>query len=180
MTTLTQRHPLTRNAAIAFGGSIALALSAQLALPLTPVPVTFQTMMLLVLAIFTSPGVAASAAVMYLIEGALGIPVFAEFSGGLMYLLGPTGGYLLAFPVAVFVGSMIAYNKNSFWRILLAGLVMTVITLIAGTLFLSHFVGITAAITLGVAPFVLTEIIKVLAVAFGVSAPKRLSTKKSA
>ncbi len=157
---------------IALGGSLLLAASAHLEIPLLLVPVTFQTMALLVLAVLLGPQLACAATVAYLIEGFLGAPVFASTTTS------ATLGYLVVFPVAAFIAGRIAEERN-FYRILLAGVVSALIVLTAGTLFLVPLLGLHKAFTLGFAPFVLIEVIKVLAVASGVSLSTRLS-KKSA
>ena len=77
-------------------GSILLALSSKIQIPLTPVPVTLQTMVLLVMSMFLGWRGALGATILYLFQGAAGLPVFAHGSG-IIYLFGPTGGYLFGF-----------------------------------------------------------------------------------
>ena len=176
MTTLTQDHTFSRTLIKVVAGSMLLALSAQLSLPLLPIPVTFQTMALLVLAIFFGPRLAAFAALAYLAEGAAGLPVFANWTGGAHILVSVVGGYLLALPAAAWIAGFIA-QKRSFGRILLAGLSSSLLILAVGSLFLSYFVGFHLAFNLGFKPFILIEIIKVLAVAGGFSLSNNFSKK---
>ncbi len=94
-----------RSAGIAVAGSVFVAACAHISLPLffTPVPLTLQDFAVLVLGLLLPPGLAAATLGAYLVEGALGLPVFApapHLSTGLAHLLGPTGGYLLAYVVA--------------------------------------------------------------------------------
>lgn len=178
ITTTIARPTLTRSLLIVLASSIALAVSAQLSIPLLPVPVTLQTMLLLVLAVFLGPQLTFFAALAYLVEGAIGIPVFANFSGGLPILLGVTGGYLLALPFAGFVAGWVA-QKRSFSRVLGAGVLSTLIILTSGTLFLSHFLGLHLAFAFGCKPFIIIEMIKVLAVAVGVALSNRLLKKSN-
>jgi biotin transport system substrate-specific component len=94
-----------RPAGIVFAGSLFAAICAHIALPLffTPVPLTLQPFAILLLGLLLSPRMAAAALGAYLLEGAAGLPVFAPTSvmtGGIAHLLGPTGGYLLAYPAA--------------------------------------------------------------------------------
>lgn len=175
--TLTRPSQLTRKALMVLGASLILALSAQLTIPLLPVPVTFQTMALFALAIFLGPQLTFFAALAYLLEGASGLPVFAEFNGGLHTLLGPTGGYLMALPFAGLLAGLIGYQQ-SFVRVLLAGFLSSLIILTGGTLFLSTMIGLQSAFNYGFKPFILIESIKILAVAFGVQVSKQL-TKNS-
>ncbi len=93
-----------RAAGMVLAGSAFVALCAHVVLPLnfTPVPLTLQTFAVLLLGLLLSPRLAAATLAAYLAEGALGLPVFAPAPAipGLAHLLGPTGGYLLAYPVA--------------------------------------------------------------------------------
>ena len=83
-------------------GSILLAISSKIQIPLTPVPVTLQTLVLLVMSMLVGWRGALGATLLYLFQGAIGLPVFAH-GAGLVYLLGPTGGYLFGFIVASIV-----------------------------------------------------------------------------
>jgi biotin transport system substrate-specific component len=99
-----------RFAGIALAGSAVVALSAHVALPLsfTPVPMTLQPLAVLVLGLLLAPELAAATLVLYLAEGAVGLPVFAPSlpsTLGLAHLLGPTGGYLMAYPAAAALAS---------------------------------------------------------------------------
>ncbi len=99
-----------RFAAIALAGSAVVALSAHVALPLsfTPVPMTLQPLAVLVLGLLLAPRLAAVTMAFYLAEGAMGLPVFAPSlpaTLGLAHLLGPTGGYLMAYPAAAALAS---------------------------------------------------------------------------
>jgi biotin transport system substrate-specific component len=90
---------------VILAGSAVVAVCAHVVLPLnfTPVPLTLQTFAVLLLSLLLSPRLAAGTMTAYLAEGALGLPVFSPvpvIAGGLAHLLGPTGGYLLAYPAA--------------------------------------------------------------------------------
>ena len=91
---------LSRDAALIVGGSLIVALLAQLAIPLQPVPVTGQTLGVLLVGAALGWRRGALALLAYLVEGGVGLPVFAEGKAGLAVLLGPTGGYLVGFVVA--------------------------------------------------------------------------------
>src|SRR6202789_3468836 len=93
---------LARGAGIVLAGSALVAICAHLAVPLwfTPVPVTLQPFAVLLLGLLLGPRTAFAATVAYLAEGAAGLPVFTPHGlGGIAQLLGPTGGYLLSYPL---------------------------------------------------------------------------------
>ena len=143
-------------------GSLLLAVSAKIQIPLTPVPVTLQTMVLLVMSMFLGWRAAGSASALYLLEGAVGLPVFAHGSG-LIYLFGPTGGYLFGF----FVSSLVVgYLSELNWdkSIILTFISLTIGTIIIycfGVLWLSYLRDMTTAITFGLLPFLTPDLLKI-------------------
>lgn len=101
---------VSRGAAILLG-SLLVAVCAHVSIPLlfTPVPVTLQTFAVLLLGLLLNPASAFAALVLYLLEGAAGLPVFSPHGpGGLLQILGPTGGYLLSYPFAAALTSLVA------------------------------------------------------------------------
>jgi biotin transport system substrate-specific component len=100
-------------------GSFALltALGAQIVLPTIPVPFTLQTFFVLLSGALLGPRKGAAAQMSYLAMGASGMPVFAGLAGGFPYLLGPTGGYLLAFPFAAFVTGALLHETTLLRRL---------------------------------------------------------------
>ncbi len=101
---------LARRAIPVAVGALVVALSAQVTVPvpLSPVPMTLQPLAVLAVGGILGAGAGAAALVLYLALGLLGLPVFAGGSAGLVHLLGPTGGYLLAFPLAAAITGLIA------------------------------------------------------------------------
>lgn len=97
-------------------GTFALltAIGAQMIIPTVPVPFTLQTFFVLLSGALLGPRKGAAAQLSYLAMGAVGLPVFAGFSGGFPFLLGPTGGYLIAFPFAAWVTGMLLYENGLF------------------------------------------------------------------
>src|SRR3989475_7830492 len=85
------------------GFSLLTALAAQIVIPIGPIPITGQTFAVLLTGALLGSRLGAITMIVYLIEGASGLPFFAGGSGGLLHLLGPTGGYLVAFPAAAFI-----------------------------------------------------------------------------
>jgi biotin transport system substrate-specific component len=84
------------------------AVAAQIAMPIFPVPFTLQVLAVILSGLLLGPRYGALAQIIYLLVGAIGVPVFAEFRGGLGVLLGPTGGYLLSYPIAAAVAGLAA------------------------------------------------------------------------
>jgi biotin transport system substrate-specific component len=93
----------TRSASLVFAFSLLVALSAQIGIPDGPVPITAQTFAVLLTGALLGSRMGAAAIIIYLAEGAIGLPFFSLGRGGIGHLLGPTGGYLVAFPAAAFV-----------------------------------------------------------------------------
>ena len=94
--------------------SLLTALGARMAVPLglTPVPMTLQTLFVLLAGVLLGPVAGASSQLLYLALGGLGVPVFAMGGAGLPWLLGPTGGYLMAFPLAAALSGWIAGREG--------------------------------------------------------------------
>src|SRR5205809_456502 len=93
----------TRSVGLVFTFSLLTALSAQVVIPIGPVPITGQTFAVLLTGALLGSRLGALAMIAYLIEGASGLPFFQQGHFGLIYLMGPTGGYLIAFPAAAFI-----------------------------------------------------------------------------
>jgi len=100
-------------------GSFALltALGAQIVLPTIPVPFTLQTFFVLLSGALLGPRKGAAAQMSYLALGATGLPVYAGLAGGFPYLLGPTGGYLIAFPFAAYITGALLYESTLLRRL---------------------------------------------------------------
>lgn len=164
---MRKRYKTWHNIAwIALGVGL-LALASQCVIPWYPVPLTLQSATVIFLAALLGPSLAASAIVSYLLLGLCGVPVFAEFSSGLPIFMGPTAGYLLGFLPAVYVaGYLFQKGAARHWSLAFAAsLVAASIIFLCGAAVLSLFVGAKAAWQLGVAPFLLTETIKLSLVA---------------
>jgi biotin transport system substrate-specific component len=93
------------------------AVGAQIVVPTVPVPFTLQTFFVLLSGALLGPRKGAAAQMAYLAMGATGLPVFAGFAGGFPYLLGPTGGYLVAFPFAAWITGVLLH-ENDLMRLL--------------------------------------------------------------
>ena len=146
-------------------GSIALTVSAKVKIPFYPVPMTMQTFVVLFLGISFGYKIGLSTVGLYLLEGIVGLPVFSntpERGIGMVYFTGPTMGYLIGFLSACYLASFINL-KDSLFKILIK-LTLAVSTIyILGVLWLGTLIGWDKQIfSLGVAPFLLAELFKVL------------------
>ena len=167
-----------RTGAVILGGSALVAVSSHIALPLgfTPVPLTLQPFAVLLLGLLLAPRLAAATLGAYLVEGALGLPVFAPgliFGAGIPHLLGPTGGYLMAYPAAA---TLIAYlwrrSRRGFSAAMASAAVGNVLILFSGFAWLmlwTHGAGsltsVKAAFVMTVLPFLPGDALKVVAAA---------------
>jgi biotin transport system substrate-specific component len=159
-----------RQVAIVVGASLLVALCARLSLPLpfTPVPLTLANFGVLVVGLLLGSKRGFAALALYLAQGAAGLPVFSPAGlGGIAQLLGPTGGYLLAYPLAAFIAGWIAERgAGKFGRFVVAALAAEVVIFAGGLawlMVLTH--GATQAMAFGLYPFVFAEIIKITAAA---------------
>ena len=160
--------------------SLLIAAAAQVAIPLpfTPVPLTGQTFGVLLTGMALGSRRGALAVALYVLEGAVGLPFFAGGAAGLAKLLGPTGGYLFAFPIAAFVAGLLAergWDRRPLTTVL--GMLLASLTIFFfGALWLSRFVGgIVPAVVQGVLPFLPGDLIKSLLAAGLLPAAWRLS-----
>ena len=159
-------------------GSFLLAISSKVQIPLTPVPVTLQTLVLLVMSMFLGWRGAVGATSLYLFEGAIGLPVFAN-GGGFIILFGPTGGYLFGFLIASLV---VGYLAEKGWdkSVVLTFTSMTVGTLIIylfGVIWLSYLKDLNTALVFGLLPFITPDILKICLGTCLVSAGWEISEK---
>lgn len=100
----------TRAVSLVVAFTLLTALAAQIVIPIGPVPITAQTFAVLLTGALLGSRLGAAAMIVYLFEGAIGLPFFYGGSGGLTHIFGPTGGYLLAFPAAAFITGAFAEN----------------------------------------------------------------------
>ena len=151
--------------AIIFFGSILLAVSAKVKIPFYPVPMTMQTFIVLLLGVSFGYKIGLATIILYLMEGIIGLPVFSnspERGVGFAYFTGPTMGYLIGFLSACFFASFVKKNDNYF--VIFLKLILSVSTIyILGVLWLGTIIGWDKPIlSLGVYPFLLAEIFKIL------------------
>jgi biotin transport system substrate-specific component len=161
---------LAQQIALVVGASLFVAFCAQVTLPLpfTPVPLTLQNFGVLLVGLALGRRGGFAALVLYLVEGAVGMPVFNPAGrGGVAQLFGPTGGYLLAYPfVAALAGWIMERGRKTFARAAVAGLLAEVVLFAAGISWLAVVThSFAQAVRFGLYWFVFAEVIKVMSAA---------------
>ena len=157
---------VTKAALVVFG-SLLLAVSAQFKIPLYPVPVTGQTLVVLLIGMTYGPRLAGITLAAYLFEGALGLPVFAGGAAGAAVLMGPTAGYLFGFLLAAIAMGYLA--ERGLGRTVVSTITAMVIgncvIYLCGALWLANFIGFGQAIAAGVLPFLYGDALKLVVAA---------------
>lgn len=154
---------VVRAVVLALLGSLLLWASAKVQVPFYPVPMTMQTAVVFLLGIAYGPALAVGTVLLYIAEGAMGLPVFAgtpERGIGLPYILGPTGGYIASWLVAAAITGYVAQRTRHWLGIGLSVLAGTAVIYLGGATWLATFVGFEKAIALGVLPFLLGDAVK--------------------
>lgn len=167
-TTLVQRRTLRSFTtdhvvgAVLFAAAVAAASQIAIPLPFTPVPITLQPMLVILAGMMLGPLAGAASMLMYLAAGAAGLPVFTPLGApGVARFFGPTGGYLIAYPVAAYVAGGLALRFNSFRGRWLAGIAGMGVIYVGGIAVLSVLnASVARAIALGVTPFAALDIVK--------------------
>jgi biotin transport system substrate-specific component len=165
--------------------TVLTAAAAQLSFPLpfTPVPFTIQPMIVLIGAAALGSRLGALSQILYLMLGIAGLPVFAfspELPQGFARMLGPTGGYLMAYPIAAFATGWLAEwgMDRRYGTSILAMTAGLSLIFAGGVLWLTNTVGLPAALATGLYPFIVVDVIKVVAAGLVLpSAWKFLGTK---
>jgi len=157
-----------RNLALIVGGSLLVGLCARVSIPLpfTPVPLTMQNFGVLLVGLLLGSRRGFAAMLLYLAQGAVGLPVFSPTgAGGIAQLFhGPTGGFLLAYPlVAVSAGYIWEHNRKTFLRATLAGFLGEIVLFTAGLAWLAVLThSLAQAVRWGLYWFVFAEVIKIM------------------
>ena len=150
---------------VAFAGLFAAltAVGAQISVPIGPVPFTFQVFFVLLSGLLLGARLGFLSQLTYVLVGALGFPVFAEFSGGFAHIYGPTGGYLLAFPIAALLaGYVTEKGGESVGGMTLGVLLGLAVIYILGWIRLGFYLGgnFGKALEVGVLPFLPLDLLK--------------------
>jgi biotin transport system substrate-specific component len=153
-----------RRAAAAVLGAALVAAAAQVAVPLpgTPVPLTLQPLAVLIVGGLLGPWLGASSLILYLALGAAGLPVFTPVGApGLLRLVGPTGGFLLAYPLAAYAVGRLSGDGTRWARIALAALGGLALVYLGGLAQLLLLTGsVRTAARLGTLPFLVPDLVK--------------------
>lgn len=142
---------------------IALGAFVRIPLPFTPVPLTLQTFFVLLGAALLGRNLGLLTQLSYIFLGILGIPVFSATATGLLYILGPTGGYILGFILAaLFIGSLLKYIQPKLFHIFILFSLADFIILGCGALWLKFLFNLSflRALSLGFIPFIAGDILK--------------------
>ena len=164
---------------ISIVGTILITISAKTKIPFYPVPMTMQTFVILLIGITLGYKIGLATVALYLFEGIIGLPVFAnspEKGIGIAYFIGPTMGYLIGFLAAVYFAGLFKYDKgiiNTFLKLIFS----VSFIYILGIIWLGTLIGWEKPIfKLGVQPFLLAELFKILLLLF--LTPTLLKVKK--
>lgn len=167
---------------LALSANALIAISAHVSVPLffTPVPLTLQTFAVILTGLLLGPSLAFSTLLLYLAEGAMGLPVFSPAGlGGTAQLLGITGGFLMSYPFAAAAAGFIVRAFGSrfsrFGAAIFAGIAATLVVFLIGGVWIGHISHASWQTTaaLGVAPFLPGEVIKIITAAAAYSSLRR-------
>ncbi|MGA2920197.1 MAG: biotin transporter BioY [Candidatus Sulfotelmatobacter sp.] len=156
-----------RQVILVVGGSLLVALCAHITVPLpfTPVPLTLQNFAVLLVGLLLGSRRGFAALALYLAEGATGLPVFSPIGpGGIAHLFGPTGGFLLAYPLVAWVsGYVMEHGRKTFGRTVIAGLLGEIVLFTGGLAWLAILThSVVQAFRWGLYWFLFAEIIKIM------------------
>ena len=172
-----KQSKLVKNIFIALIGTIVLAISSKIKIPFYPVPMTMQTLVILMIGIGFGWKLGMATVTLYLFEGIIGLPVFSgtpEKGLGLIYFTGPTMGYLIGFLVAVFFAGKFNYDNNIIKNFLKLSIATSFIYLL-GLVWLGKIIGWDKPrLELGAQPFLLAELFKILLATFAVNQIKKI------
>ncbi|MCP4296353.1 MAG: biotin transporter BioY [Proteobacteria bacterium] len=162
-----------------------ISAGAFIAIPIGPVPIVLQNMFVLMAGLVLGPRAGIACVGLYLLAGALGLPVFSGGTGGLGKFAGPTGGYLLGYLPAVFIVGLISNigKESGEHRLLMdmaAGLAGSLLVYACGVPWLKYVFGIgwEKAFMLGMVPFIFGDLLKILAAPFLVTSLRPLISTK--
>lgn len=158
-----QDRPLGVKLAAILAGSLFLTLSSYMEVPMIPVPVTMQTFAVALVGALYGWRLGGLTIVAWLTQGALGLPVLAGGAAGVAHFIGPTAGYLFAFPIAGMAVGWLAergWNGRRPWRAFAAMLIGNGLCLALGAAWLAALIGLEPAVMTGLAPFLIGAVLK--------------------
>lgn len=158
-----QERNLALQIAAVIAGTVLLALSSYITVPMVPVPVTMQTFAVTLIGALYGWRLGAVTVAAWLVEGAVGLPVFQNGTSGFIVFAGPTAGYLVSFPIiAAFTGWFAerGWNGQRPWLAFAAALAANLLCLAIGASWLATIVGVERAVVAGVLPFLVGAVLK--------------------
>ncbi|MDK2785392.1 MAG: biotin transport system substrate-specific component [Thermotoga sp.] len=156
-----------------------IVVGAWISIPIGPVPFTLQVFFVFLAAYMLGKKYGTLSIATYVLLGAIGLPVFANFKGGVQILVGPTGGYLFGFILGGFVIGLLSEKRENFVWYLVSGLSGLGIIYLLGVFVLNFYVhDIKKAVALGFAPFVWFDLIKLIVAAAIALRLKKLEVKR--
>jgi biotin transport system substrate-specific component len=170
---IAQPSEAAKNAALIVAASFFVAICAHISVPIpfTPVPFSMQNLAVLLVGLALGPTRGFAALALYLAEGAAGLPFFAPGPGGIAQIIGPTGGYLMAYPFIAYIAGAIFVRVKARQRFLVAlaaSTVAEVVLFLAGTVWLTVYThSFLKAALLGIAPFLPVEAMKIALASLG-------------
>ncbi len=153
-------------------GVFALFASANISIPIKPVPITLQTVIVSLISLTSTPFVSILTILSYLSIGAFGVPMFANFGGGILYITGPSGGYLAGMLISAPIISILArdyFSSSKFSDIILCSLAGHSVIYCTGLAWLATFIGIKHAIYSGFIIYIPTGILKIIIFSYSFS-----------
>ncbi|MCX2697295.1 biotin transporter BioY [Ochrobactrum chromiisoli] len=159
---LESRSPALRLAAVVFG-TFVLAISSQIEVPMVPVPVTLQTLVVPLIGALYGWRLGLATVLAWLGEAMIGLPVLAGGAGGIAHFAGPTAGYLVSFPIMAALTGYLAERGWNGKNVMLAFVsfgTANLLGLALGAMWLSSVIGIEKAVAFGVTPFLVGALIK--------------------
>lgn len=144
-------------------GVFILFASAQIIIPIKPVPITLQTLMISLIGFTYKPLQALITVITYIAAGIIGFPMFAKFGYGLTHLTGMSGGYLIGFTLAApLIAWLYKYTSDRRWSILICCIIGHIIIYSLGVIWLSAFIGLKDALQNGLLVYIPTGILKII------------------
>ncbi|MCB1390827.1 MAG: biotin transporter BioY [Rhodobacteraceae bacterium] len=155
---------IVRKTLIVLGGSALVALAAQISVPMLPVPMTLQTLAILLVGFTAGSRLGAATLLAYLAEGAMGLPVFSNGHAGAAWLVGPTAGFLYGFVAMAWAAGLLAERgiARGFVGTALSALLVTALLYVPGVFWLTAAtpLDLNGAIAAGMTPFLLGDAVK--------------------
>jgi len=179
-TSLRETKPSTIAAVVGFAAALAAAAQVSVPIPFTPVPFSLQPLVVALAGLMLGPVAGAASMALYLAAGAAGLPIFSPIPGlpqGIARFMGPTGGYLIAYPIAAWVAGTVAGKQSTYFRRFIAacaGILMIFVGGIAQLTVINQ--SFSRAIELGITPFVPLDAVKAL-IAAAIATPRKVSSR---